>query len=120
MSYNYKPVVLVIFDGWGVAPAGEGNAITRAKTPNFSEYLRHYPSMTLHASGNEVGLLFGEIGNSEVGHLNIGAGRVYYQSCPRINQEITDGGFFKNRALLGAIEHVQKKKSKLHLIGMLS
>ncbi len=120
MSYNYKPVVLIIFDGWGVAPAGEGNAITRAKIPNFTDYLRHYPSMTLHASGNEVGLLFGEIGNSEVGHLNIGAGRVYYQSCPRINQEIASGVFFENKAFLGAINQAKKKKTKLHLIGMLT
>ena len=118
MAYKYKPVVLVIFDGWGVAPAGDGNAITRAKTPNFLEYLKNYPSMTLHASGNEVGLMFGEIGNSEVGHLNIGAGRVYYQSCPRINQEIESGNFYSNKVFLEAIEKVKKNKSKLHLIGM--
>ena len=120
MAYNYKPVVLVIFDGWGVAPSGEGNAITQAKTPNFLEYLKSYPAMTLAASGNEVGLLFGEIGNSEVGHLNIGAGRVYYQSCPRINQAITDKSFFDSKAFLQAVEHVKKNKTKLHLIGMLS
>lgn len=117
---HYKPVVLTIFDGWGVAPASSGNAITAAKTPNFSEYLKKYPSMTLYASGSEVGLLFGEIGNSEVGHLNIGAGRVYYQSCPRINQAIADGSFFTNRALVAAVEQVKKNKSQLHLIGMLS
>jgi 2,3-bisphosphoglycerate-independent phosphoglycerate mutase len=120
MSNKYRPVVLTIFDGWGVAPASEGNAITRAKTPNFSEYLKSYPTMTLYASGNEVGLLFGEIGNSEVGHLNIGAGRVYYQSCPRINQAIADGSFFQNQAFLRGIEHAKKNKSNLHLIGMLS
>ena len=117
---SYKPVVLVIFDGWGVAPPGEGNAIARARLPNFSDYLRHYPSMTLHASGNEVGLLFGEIGNSEVGHLNIGAGRIYYQSAPRINQEIATGAFFENKAFKGAAEHVKNNHSKLHLIGMIS
>lgn len=120
MEKNYRPVVLAIFDGWGVAPASEGNAITRARTPNFSEYLRKYPAMTLHAAGNEVGLLFGEIGNSEVGHLNIGAGRVYYQSCPRINQAIVDGSFFKNEAFQKAFDQIKKNKSKLHLIGMLS
>lgn len=120
MSYHYKPVVLVILDGWGVAPDGDGNAITRAKTPNFLEYLKSYPTMTLAASGNEVGLLFGEIGNSEVGHLNIGAGRVYYQSCPRVNQAIFDGSFFDNKAFLEAIEQVKKNKTKLHLVGMLS
>ncbi len=120
MSNTYKPVVLTIFDGWGVAPDSEGNAIARAKLPNFTQYLRHYPSMTLFASGTEVGLLHGEIGNSEVGHLNIGAGRVYYQSCPRINQDITSGVFFENPGFAQAMEHVKKKKSKLHLIGMLS
>jgi 2,3-bisphosphoglycerate-independent phosphoglycerate mutase len=75
--------------------------------------------MTLYASGNEVGLLFGEMGNSEVGHLNIGAGRVYYQSCPRINNEIENGAFFTNQAFVGAIEHVKKNQSNLHLIGLL-
>jgi 2,3-bisphosphoglycerate-independent phosphoglycerate mutase len=107
-------------DGWGVAPDSDGNAITRAETPNFFKYLKNYPAMTIYASGNEVGLLFGEMGNSEVGHLNIGAGRVYYQTCPRINKEIADGGFFKNEAFLSAIEHVKKNKSKLHLIGLVS
>lgn len=119
MSKSYRPVVLVIFDGWGVAPNSEGNAITRARTPNFLSYLKNYPAMTLYASGNEVGLLFGEIGNSEVGHLNIGAGRVYYQSCPRINQTIVDGSFFENNNLLKAIAHAKSNGSNLHLIGML-
>lgn len=120
MPYHYKPVVLTIFDGWGVAPASQGNAVTAAKTPNFSEYLKKYPAMTLYASGSEVGLLFGEIGNSEVGHLNIGGGRIYYQSCPRVNQGIADGSFFTNRAFVAAVEQVKKNKSRLHLIGMLS
>lgn len=117
---NYKPVVLTIFDGWGVAPDSEGNAITRAKLRNFSDYLKNYPAMTLHASGNEVGLLLGQIGNSEVGHLNIGAGRIHYQSCPRINQAIDDGTFFENQAFLKAITHAKKNKTSLHIIGMLS
>ncbi len=116
----YRPVVLTIFDGWGVAPASDGNAIARAKTPNFNEYLKNYPSMTVHASGNEVGLMFGEIGNSEVGHLNIGAGRIYYQSCPRVNQEIASGNFFTNQAFLHAILQAEQKKTALHLIGMLT
>lgn len=117
---NYKPVVLTIFDGWGVAPDSEGNAITRAKLTNFNDYLRHYPSMTLHSSSNEVGLLRGEIGNSEVGHLNIGAGRVHYQSCPRINQAINDGSFYGNPSFAKAVLHVKGNKSSLHIIGMLS
>src|SRR3989339_931272 len=113
----YKPVVLIIMDGWGVAPDNDGNAVTRAETPNFFKYLKNYPVMTIYASGNEVGLLFGEMGNSEVGHLNIGAGRVYYQTCPRINSEISTGGFFSNPSLLKAVEKVKQNKSKLHLVG---
>lgn len=117
---KYKPVVLVIMDGWGVAPGVDGNAITQADTPNFTKFLKNYPTMTVHASGNEVGLLFGEMGNSEVGHLNIGAGRVYYQSCPRINRAIDDNSFFENPYFLAAIEHVKKNNSKLHLVGLVS
>lgn len=117
---KYRPVVLAIMDGWGVAPVADGNAITKAQTPNFEKFLKNYPVMTVHASGNEVGLLFGEMGNSEVGHLNIGAGRVYYQTCPRINQEIASGSFFNNPALLSAIDKVKKNNSKLHLVGLVS
>lgn len=120
MSYHYRPVVLIILDGWGVAPDSDGNAITRAKIPNYLNYLKNYPASLLYASGVEVGLLFGEMGNSEVGHLNIGAGRIYYQSCPRLNQEISDGSFFTNPAFLQAIEHVKKNNSTLHLMGLLS
>ncbi len=116
---SYKPVTLAIFDGLGVAPNSDGNAVTHSKMMNFQNYIKNYPVMTIFASGNEVGLLFGEMGNSEVGHLNIGAGRVYYQSCPRINNEINSGEFFKNPALLGAMEQVKKNKSNLHLIGLL-
>lgn len=117
---KYKPVVLVIMDGWGVAPSADGNAIIKAQTPNFTKFLKNYPTMTIHASGSEVGLLFGEMGNSEVGHLNIGAGRVYYQSCPRINQAIDSGEFFTNPAFLSAIAKVKTNKSKLHLVGLVS
>lgn len=115
-----KPVVLVICDGWGVAPDSDGNAITRAQTPNFTRFVREYPAMTLYASGNEVGLSFGEMGNSEVGHLNIGAGRVYYQTFPRINKTIADGSFFQNDALGQAAAQVKKNNSALHLIGLVS
>ncbi|MDO8499787.1 MAG: 2,3-bisphosphoglycerate-independent phosphoglycerate mutase [bacterium] len=117
---NYKPVVLAILDGWGVAPDSDGNAITRANLPNLKKFLSNYPAMTLHASGNEVGLSFGEMGNSEVGHLNIGAGRVYYQSLPRINREVADGSFVINAAFLAAVKHVKDNKSKLHLVGLVS
>jgi len=115
-----RPVVLIIMDGWGVAPNVDGNAISKAETPNLNKFIKDYPAMTLHASGNEVGLLFGEMGNSEVGHLNIGAGRVYYQSCPRINRAIDDGSFFENQALLAAINHAKQHDSNLHLVGLVS
>ncbi len=117
---HYKPVVLTILDGFGVAPDSDGNAVARANMPNYKKYLRQYPAMTLSASGAEVGLLFGQMGNSEVGHLNIGAGRIYYQSCPRLNQSISDGSFFSNKAFLEAVAQVKKNKSQLHLIGLVS
>lgn len=117
---KYKPVVLAILDGFGIAPDSDGNAVTRASMPNYQKYLRSYPAMSLAASGPEVGLLFGQMGNSEVGHLNLGAGRIYYQSCPRLDQSISDGSFFANKALVGAMEQAKKNKSQLHLIGLLS
>lgn len=115
-----KPVVLAILDGWGVAPATPGNALSRADLPNFTRFIREYPAMTIAASGSEVGLSFGEMGNSEVGHLNIGAGRVYYQTFPRINKSIDDGSFAENKAFLEAASQVKKNKSNLHLIGLVS
>jgi len=120
MPKRPKPLVLAILDGWGIAPEHEGNAVLRAKTPNFDKFIREYPVMALNASGNEVGLMFGEMGNSEVGHLNIGAGRVYYQTLPRINRSITDKSFFENKAFLSATKQVKKNKSALHLIGLVS
>lgn len=117
---NNTPLVLAILDGWGIAPDADGNAITRANTPNMDGFLREYPAMAIGASGNEVGLNFGEMGNSEVGHLNIGAGRIYYQTFPRINKSISDGEFFENRALLEAVEHSKQNKSALHIIGLVS
>lgn len=115
-----KVVVLAILDGWGVAPDTAGNAIVKAETPNFDTFIKEYPTMTLAASGAEVGLSFGEMGNSEVGHLNIGAGRVYYQTLPRINKSIADKSFLENKAFLEAAEHVKKNKSALHLVGLVS
>ncbi|MEK7481461.1 MAG: 2,3-bisphosphoglycerate-independent phosphoglycerate mutase [Patescibacteria group bacterium] len=115
-----RPVVLVICDGWGVAPDSDGNAITKAQLPNFNKWIREYPVMTIVASSTEVGLSWGEMGNSEVGHLNIGAGRVYYQTFPRINKEIASKEFFQNEAFKKAVEHTKKNNSKLHLIGILS
>lgn len=115
-----KPVVLLILDGYGVAPKGGGNAILQADTPVLDKLVITYPTMTLFASGQEVGLNWGEMGNSEVGHLNIGAGRVYYQMLPRINKSIADGSFFTNKVFLASLEHARKNKSKLHLIGLTS
>lgn len=117
---KHKPVVLIILDGWGVAPPSDGNAMSQAKLPNFNRFIAAYPAMTLLASGNEVGLEWGQMGNSEVGHVNIGAGRVCYQTLSRINKAISDSSFFENKALLRACEHVNKQKSALHLMGLVS
>ncbi|TAK03921.1 2,3-bisphosphoglycerate-independent phosphoglycerate mutase [Patescibacteria group bacterium] len=115
-----KPAVLMVLDGFGVAPDGPGNAVTRAKMPVFRSLIRDYPTMTLRASGEEVGLSWGEMGNSEVGHLAIGAGRVYYQTFPRINRDIVSGDFFENEAFRKAIGHAKKNGSAIHLIGLVS
>ncbi|MCR4313822.1 MAG: 2,3-bisphosphoglycerate-independent phosphoglycerate mutase [Candidatus Uhrbacteria bacterium] len=115
-----KPTVLIILDGFGVAPDGDGNAITRAQMPVYNRLVRTYPTMTLRASGEEVGLSWGEMGNSEVGHLAIGAGRVYYQMFPRINRAMEAKEFAKNEVFVHAFEHVKQHGSRLHLIGMVS
>lgn len=115
-----KPTVLIILDGYGVAPEGEGNAIRKAKTPVFDRLIRNYPTFTLRAAGDEVGLAWGDMGNSEVGHLTIGAGRVVYQTLPRINKSIQEGSFFENKAFLAACALVKKNKSTLHLVGLVS
>ncbi len=115
-----RPAVLLILDGFGVAPDGEGNAITRANTPTFKMLTERYPTMTLRASGDDVGLNWGEMGNSEVGHLAIGAGRVYYQTLPRINKAIVDGTFEKNPVFEKAFAKVKESGGTLHLMGLLS
>ncbi|MDO8435709.1 MAG: 2,3-bisphosphoglycerate-independent phosphoglycerate mutase [bacterium] len=115
-----KPVVLLILDGWGIAAASRGNAITQAKTPNIDRLTREFFSTTLAASGEAVGLFWGEQGNSEVGHLTMGTGRIAYQSLPRITRAITNGSFYENSAFLKAAEHVKKNGSTLHLIGLVS
>jgi 2,3-bisphosphoglycerate-independent phosphoglycerate mutase len=115
-----KPVVLIVLDGWGVAPPSEGNAISRANIPIMNKLIATYPAMTIEASSEEVGLSFGEIGNSEVGHLTLGSGQVLYQNLPRISRAIGDGSFFKNPVFLKVIEHVKKNQSKLHLVGLAS
>src|SRR5690349_15668087 len=110
-----KPVVLIIIDGFGIAPAAEGNAVRAAKMPVMQKLIESYPAMTLRASAEAVGLSWGEMGNSEVGHLTIGSGRIFYQSYPRVSMSIESGEFFKLPALLGAIEHVKKTHGTLHL-----
>lgn len=115
-----KLVVLIILDGWGIAPPSRSNAITLAKTPNFDQYLQVYPLFTLQASGGAVGLSWGEVGNSEVGHLNLGAGKIVLQNFPKITQSIWDKSFFSNPIFLKAIEHVKKNNSKLHFLGLVS
>ncbi|MDO8505242.1 MAG: 2,3-bisphosphoglycerate-independent phosphoglycerate mutase [bacterium] len=120
MIKDSKQVVLMIIDGFGVAPPTSGNAITGAKMPVYNRLIRTYPAMTLRSSGDEVGLSWGEMGNSEVGHLTIGAGRVFYQTLPRINKSIESGDFFKESAFLDAIKKVKKEGSTLHLVGLVS
>ena len=115
-----KPVVLVIIDGFGMAPPGDGNAIAQAKMPVFRHLVESYPAMTVQASGEAVGLSWGEMGNSEVGHLTIGAGRIFYQSLPRINAAIALGSFFTNAALQRAAAQVKKTGGALHLMGLVS
>lgn len=115
-----KPVILAIMDGFGVAPAAEGNAIAEAKMPYFRRLIETYPAMTVHASGAAVGLSWGEMGNSEVGHLTIGAGRVLYQSLPRINLSIENEEFFSNPAFTSALSFAEQHGGSLHLMGLVS
>lgn len=116
----YRPVVLVILDGWANGPDFPGNAVRAARTPVMDHLTAAYPTTELRCSGRDVGLPDGQMGNSEVGHLNLGAGFVVYQWITRIDAAIEDGSFFENPALLGAIEHVRQHGSKLHLMGLVS
>ncbi|MBU0636935.1 MAG: 2,3-bisphosphoglycerate-independent phosphoglycerate mutase [Patescibacteria group bacterium] len=115
-----KPVVLMVLDGWGVAQPYSGNAITQANIPNINNYIAQYPAMTIKASGEAVGLPWGEPGNSEVGHLNLGLGKIFYQTLSKINKTISDDSFYQNTKLLAAISHIKKNKTKLHLFGLVS
>lgn len=113
------PLVLAIVDGWGIAPPGAGNAATQAKTPNLDAWRKNYPYTQLAASGHAVGLTAGQDGNSEAGHMNIGAGRRVAQEDIRISSSIADGTFFRNPAFLAAVHHVESRQSTLHIMGML-
>lgn len=115
-----KPLTLIIMDGFGLNPDSYGNAIKAAKTPNLDHYFSNYPFTTLGASGMDVGLPDGQMGNSEVGHTNIGAGRIVYQELTRITKSIRDGDFFTNPVLLAAMENAKKDGAALHLMGLVS
>ena len=115
-----RPWMLMILDGWGIAAAGPGNAVAAAKTPNLDALFARYPSAQLRCSGLDVGLPAGQMGNSEVGHTNMGAGRVIYQELTRITREIETGNFFENPALLQAIEYAASNHGAVHLCGLLS
>ncbi len=115
-----KPVALIILDGWGINENCENNAVCQAQTPNLDELASSYPSSCLKASGLNVGLPEGQMGNSEVGHLNIGAGRIIYQDLTRISHSIDKGDFFTNSVLLEALKSIREAEGKLHLMGLLS
>jgi 2,3-bisphosphoglycerate-independent phosphoglycerate mutase len=119
MTARYRPVVLIVLDGWGIAPDGPGNAVTQAKTPRLDALQAKYPHAKLEASGRAVGLPDGVMGNSEVGHLTMGAGYVQYQELVRINDAIRNGSFFTNPALRTAAQ-AARERGTLHLMGLLS
>ncbi|MBI3956790.1 MAG: 2,3-bisphosphoglycerate-independent phosphoglycerate mutase [Candidatus Kerfeldbacteria bacterium] len=114
------PLVLVILDGWGIAPAGPGNAITQAHPATYESLVATARMATLRASGQAVGLPAKQVGNSEAGHMNIGAGRVVQQDAVRINKEIANGLFYRNPAFTQALAHCRSRKSRLHLVGLLT
>jgi 2,3-bisphosphoglycerate-independent phosphoglycerate mutase len=118
MSEQRTPVLLAILDGWGIAPDGPGNAITRASTPHMDHLLATTPNATLRCSGEDVGLPAGQMGNSEVGHLNIGAGFVVYQWITRLDRAIADKTFERNPAFASAFDRVMASNSTLHLLGL--
>ena len=117
---NEKVKMLMILDGFGINPNKEGNAIALANTPNIDKLMKKYPVAEVHTSGVDVGLPDGQMGNSEVGHTNIGAGRIVYQELTRITKSIEDGDFFTNQEFIDAIDNCKKNNSKLHILGLVS
>src|SRR5207253_2504478 len=115
-----EPLVLIILDGWGYSPTTEANAIALARKPTYDRLLREYPNTLIHTSGKYVGLPKGQMGNSEVGHLNIGAGRIVHMDITRIELMIENGEFFSNPTLLGAMKHARSGGRRLHLFGLVS
>jgi len=120
MSLRTGPVVLVILDGWGLAPEGPGNAVTNANTPVMDGLLKQYPAATLRCSGEDVGLPHGQMGNSEVGHLNLGAGFIVYQWITRIDKAISDGSFAANATIQKAFRELDASDGALHVLGLVS
>ena len=119
-KFMKKPIVLTIMDGFGFNDDKKVNAIEAAKTPRLDKIFSTCPTTQIGASGMDVGLPDGQMGNSEVGHTNIGAGRVVYQELTRITKSIKDGDFFKNEALVGAVQNCLDKGTALHLMGLMS
>ncbi len=119
-TQQVRPLVVVILDGWGISFVPDGNAIMTAPTPVMDSFAQYYPCAAIYAGGIEVGLPWGEVGNSETGHRNIGAGQVQYQSLPLIDNTITNKTFFANPVLLQAIKHAADNNSQLHLMGLVS
>ncbi len=117
---KYRPALIAILDGWGIGRKDNSNAIYLAKTPNLTSFLEKYPMASLKTNGLDVGLPDGVMGNSEVGHQNIGAGRIVYQSLAKINVEIMNGNFFKNKAIDDAFQNAIKNNSAIHFMGLLS
>jgi 2,3-bisphosphoglycerate-independent phosphoglycerate mutase len=117
---TFPLVALVILDGWGCAPPGPGNGVAQAETPVFDALWARYPHTTLAASGEAVGLPAGQMGNSEVGHLTIGSGRVLDQDFQRVNRAVADGSFFENEALVEAFERAKQRGTNVHLLGLVS
>src|SRR5271170_7549848 len=118
MAKRPRPIVLTVLDGWGYRPETKGNAIALARKPNYDRLLKDFPNTLIHTSGPSVGLPDGQMGNSEVGHLNIGAGRIVQMDITRVDQLIASGDFFRQPLLLEAME--RGRGHRLHLIGLLS
>lgn len=115
-----KKAILIIMDGWGIGSGGKGDAIAHSKTPFINSLYKNYPHATLRTCGEDVGLPEGQMGNSEVGHLNLGAGRIVYQELQRINNAIKNGSLAQNPALIAALNHAKQNNKKLHLLGLVS
>jgi 2,3-bisphosphoglycerate-independent phosphoglycerate mutase len=120
VSAAVQLVTLVILDGWGLAPPGPGNAVALARTPVFDDLAARYPTTQLAASGGAVGLPDGQMGNSEVGHLTIGAGRILYQDLVRVTRAVEDGSLLENEALVGAFARAREREGSVHLLGLVS